>query len=170
MCRERYLRSKGTMYLVLTIRVVSCRNLYDFSVAIGGWGPFHELCPVDSYFFFCLPKRKSTKKKRAPLSPIAPRGQGSAIRCYPSALLNCMALIFLPITVINELRYKSRATSPFLSFSEHIYGNKKAPSCAQLYLYHHLCFGVYMANQVHQLVWPSAGLMRHFKHFYHLFF
>ena len=62
----------------------------------------------------------------APLSPIAPRGQGVALRCYPSALLGDMGLVFLPNGDRSQAIDLSDAIFRFLSFSDHIYGNKKA--------------------------------------------
>jgi hypothetical protein len=59
--------------------------------------PFPAALPSRPYFFFCSPKRKSSKKKKAPFVLSHPRDKGLALRCYPSALLSDMALIFLSI-------------------------------------------------------------------------
>ena len=80
----------------------------------------HELRPWAGTFSFAAPKRKSTKKKMAPLSPIAPRGQGVALRCYPSALLGDMGLVFLPNGDRSQAIDLSDAIFRFLSFSDHI--------------------------------------------------
>ena len=52
--------------------------------------------PSAAYFFFATAQRKSTKKKAPPLANRS-ASKGLALRCYPSALLNCMALVVLPI-------------------------------------------------------------------------
>jgi hypothetical protein len=54
------------------------------------------LCPArDVLFSFARPKEKRTKKEKDAHCPIAPRDNGLALRCYPSALLSAMALVFL---------------------------------------------------------------------------
>jgi len=87
-------------------------------------------------------EKKKYQKESAALCPIAPRGKGLALRCYPSALFTDMALVVLPIVYERlSLGYCS-AMSLLSRHVNHIYGIPKAPSCSRLHLDCHL-FGIY---------------------------
>ncbi len=84
----------------------------------------------ETFFFLLLaPKEKRNKKEKGALCPAERWGKGLALRCYPSALLGDMALVFLPIIYqVIELQYMVVATCFNGRHVDHIYGIKKAPS------------------------------------------
>jgi hypothetical protein len=51
----------------------------------------------ENLLFFSAAKRKVAKESAAP-APNAPQGQGVALRCYRTAMVNWVALVFLPVS------------------------------------------------------------------------
>ena len=85
--------------------MLSCIDYANFIAFLNGSKNFENLLKLSGKLLktakrYCVhgsfPSAASTKKKAPPLANRS-AGKGLALRCYPPALLNCMALAVLPI-------------------------------------------------------------------------